>query len=228
MVPPPSEFEGGKLHYDVFRELLAERSEGKQWTWCDIRPDAIIGFAPSGSAFNLVAHWATYLALYSIVEGNGARVPFPGVEAGYKALYNDVSSDMIGKLSIWASLHPDRTSSEIFNVADRALPSSMEERWPKIAAYFGLEGVAPLDDNTMLLMPTEYIKKHRDILDKRCANANEVFYGDILDRNLNAFTFNRHLILDKARNIGFLEETDPNASWFEAFERYKAGGMLPE
>jgi hypothetical protein len=88
--------------------------------------------------------------------------------------------------------------------------------------------VAPLDDNSTLLMLTEYIEKHHSVLEKRCANANEVFYGDILNRNLNAFTFNRHLVLDKVRNIGFLEETDPNASWFEAFERYKAGGMLPE
>jgi hypothetical protein len=46
MVPPVSEFEGGMLQYDAFRE--PEKSEGKQWTWCDIRPDAIIGFAPGG------------------------------------------------------------------------------------------------------------------------------------------------------------------------------------
>jgi hypothetical protein len=57
---------------------------------------------------------------------------------------------------------------------------------------------------------------------------NEVFYGDILDRNLNSFTFNRHLILDKARNIGFLENAETSASWFETFEGYKAAGMLPE
>jgi hypothetical protein len=135
---------------------------------------------------------------------------------------------MISKLSIWASLRPDKTSGEIFNVADIAQPSSMEERRPKIAAYFGLQGVAPLDDNSTLLMPTEYIKKHCNVLEKRCANANEVFYEDILDRNFNAFSFNRHLILDKARNIGFLEEADPNASWVETFKRHRAAEMLPE
>jgi len=42
----------------------------------------------------------------------------------------------------------------------------MEERWPKIAAYFGLQGVAPLDDNLTLLMPTEYIEKHHDVLER--------------------------------------------------------------
>jgi hypothetical protein len=155
MVPLSSGFEGGNLHYDVFRELLAEDSDGKQWTYCDIQPDTIIGFAPGGSPFNLIAHWAIYLALYAIVQRERARVPFPGADAGYEALYNDVSSEMIGKLSI--SLHPDKTSGEIFNMADRALPSSMEERWPKIVAYFGLQRVAPLDDISTLLMPTEYI-----------------------------------------------------------------------
>jgi hypothetical protein len=86
--------------------------------------------------------------------------------------------------------------------------------------------VVPLDGNSTILMPTEYIKKHRNVLEKCYANANEVFHGDILDRNLNTFIFNRCLIREKARNLGFLEDADPNASWVEAFERYKAAGML--
>jgi hypothetical protein len=116
-------------------------------------------------------------------------------------------------------LHPGRTGSEIFNAADRARPSSIEENRPKIAAYFRLRGVALLDDNSTLLMPTEYIKKHRDVLDKGCANANEVFHADTLDRNLNLFTFNCRLVLGNMRIVGFVEETDPNASWVEVFER---------
>jgi hypothetical protein len=28
--------------YYVFEDLLTERSKGKNWTWCEVRPDAIV------------------------------------------------------------------------------------------------------------------------------------------------------------------------------------------
>jgi len=74
---------GSKTWYPASENLLSEQSKGRQWTWCEVRPDAIIGFTPNGSAFNLTAHWATYLSLYAHVEGKGAKVPFPGTEAAY-------------------------------------------------------------------------------------------------------------------------------------------------
>lgn len=33
---------GNDVHYYAFHDLLAEKSEGKKWTWCDVRPDAIV------------------------------------------------------------------------------------------------------------------------------------------------------------------------------------------
>jgi hypothetical protein len=32
--------------YPVFRELLTKASEGKEWTWCEICPDAIVSKHP--------------------------------------------------------------------------------------------------------------------------------------------------------------------------------------
>ena len=120
-----------------------------------------IGFVPNGSTFNLTAHWASYLSTYALVEGKGAKVPFPGTQNAYASLFNEASAETIARFSIWAALHPEKTGGgQLFNIADQATPSRMAERWPVLAKYFGLEGSGPIDDRN-LLSPGEYIKKHR-------------------------------------------------------------------
>lgn len=237
------------INYPVLRNVLERASAGKHWTWCDIRPDAVvsapnvynkihtyqlfaltlfqIGFVPNGSAFNLTAHWATYLSLYALVQGKGAKVPFPGTLKAYNSLYNEASAEMIAKCSIWAALHPDQTGNgQIFNIADQSNPESMRDRWPALAAYFGLEGTAPVDDGEGMLKPSEYIKKHYGVLEKYRVKSSPVFQGEFLDSYGYYLDFDRHLSLEKVRKAGFTEAKDPNESWFKAFDRFKRAGMI--
>lgn len=242
------------LNYAFMRDVLEEASAGKQWTWCDIRPDAVVsirnfttkshthlhdlhttppaqvGFVPNGSAFNLTAHWATYLSLYALVEGRGAKVPFPGSLAGYNCLYNEASADIIAKCAIWASLHPAAAGGgQIFNIADQARPERMRERWPSLAAFFGLQGTAPIDEDEgrqKALQPSEYISKHQGEAEKRGAKSSAVFKGTFLDSYGYYLDFDRQLSLEKVRRAGFGEEVDPNESWMKAFERFQKGGMI--
>jgi len=30
------------IYYHAFQEMLGTQSKGKNWTWCDVRPDAIV------------------------------------------------------------------------------------------------------------------------------------------------------------------------------------------
>ncbi|KAJ7618488.1 hypothetical protein FB45DRAFT_168411 [Roridomyces roridus] len=216
--PPDTNF------YYVFEDFLTERSKGKKWTWCEVRPDAIVGFTPNGSTYSLPAHWATYLSLYRAVEGEGASVPYPGTEAGYDSKFNDASSEMIAKLAIWASLNPDKSGGQLFNVADSGAPSTMGQRWPAFAAYFGLVGVGPPPVGSVVLRPGEYVAKHRDVLEAKCKKPNEVFGAGFLDGYGFNLTFDRQLSLDKIRAAGFMEELDPVESWFKAFDKFKKGG----
>ncbi|KAL8673607.1 MAG: hypothetical protein Q9168_001962 [Polycauliona sp. 1 TL-2023] len=224
----PDEYDYQKtLNYPFMRAELETASAGKQWTWCDIRPDAVVGFVPNGSTFNLTAHWATYLCLYRLIEGANAGIHFPGSLKGYEALYNEASADIIAKLAIWASLHPtDAGRGQIFNVADQAKPESMKERWPKLAAYFGLQGEAPIEGKEPVLKPSEYINKHRAKAEKLRMKCSPVFEGEFLDSYGFYLDFDRQLSLEKARKAGFGEELDPTASWFKAFDRFKAAGMI--
>ncbi|KAJ7683852.1 hypothetical protein B0H17DRAFT_985650 [Mycena rosella] len=214
--------------YYAFEDILAERSKGKSWTWCEVRPDAIVGFSPNGSTYSLPAHWATYLSLYRAIEGEGASVPYPGTQLGYDSKFNDASSEIIAKLAIWASLHPEKAGGgQLFNIADRATPSTMRERWPALAAYFGLVGVGPPAPDAITLKPGEYALKHQDVLKARCKKPNDVFGAAFLDRYGYFLNFDRQLSMEKIRGIGFDEELDPVQSWLKAFERFRKAGMIP-
>ena len=234
------------------QDALEQMSKGKEWTWCEVRPDAIvsnhhikreplssfshtrspiekIGFVPNGSTYNLLAHWATYLSLYALVEGKGAKVYFPGTLPAYNSLFNDASADIIAKFSIWASLHPETCGGgQLFNIADQARPSRMSERWPAIANYFGLEGVGPpVDGGKDVLKPGAYIEKHQRALDEWGGKSSRVFKAEALDGYGYHFDFDRHMKLEKVRRVGFAAEIEPNGSWFRAFDRLKAAGMIP-
>ncbi|KAJ6544364.1 hypothetical protein B0H19DRAFT_1212553 [Mycena capillaripes] len=222
-LPPPD----GNWYYE-FEDFLTECSKEKKWTWCEVRPDAIVGFSPNGSTYSLPAHWATYLSLYRAIEGEGASVPYPGSETGYNSKFNDASSEIIAKLAIWASVNPEKAGGgQLFNIADQAEPSTMRERWPALAAHFGLVGVGPLAADVVTLKPGEYALKHQDVLKAKCRKPNDVFGATFLDRYGYHLTFDRQLSLEKIREVGFLEEIDPLKSWIKAFERFKRAGMVP-
>lgn len=165
--------------------------------------------------------------MYAVVEGEGAKVPFPGVESAYTSLYNEASTDIIARFCIWAGFHSERIGAgTVFNIADETRPSRMSERWLALAEYFKLEGIGPVDDPSVL-RPGEYIKKHQHVLAKHGIRRNMVFQTAFLDGYGYYQNFDRQLSLDKTRSTGFLEEIDPISSWFKAFDRLKNAGMIP-
>lgn len=114
-------------------------------------------------------------------------------------------------------------------MADTARPSSKIERWPAIAAYFGLEGVGPVENDPNVLKPGAYIKKHQHVLEE-AQHGNKstlVFKPDFLDAYGYRLNFDRQMSLDKARSAGFTEEVDPISSWFKTFDRFKKASMVP-
>jgi len=192
-----------------------------------VRPDAIIGFVPNGSTFNLTAHWAAYLSTYSLVEGKGAKVPFPGTTKAFESHFNDASAEIIARFSIFASLHPEKCGGgKLFNIADQSKPTRMVERWPAICSFFGLEGVGPVEEGKGALLPGEYVEKNRDVLEERGVKGVSVWKGSFLDSYGFYLDFDREMCLDRVREVGFVEEREPNVSWWKAFGRFRERGMI--
>ncbi|RHZ69792.1 hypothetical protein CDV55_103607 [Aspergillus turcosus] len=157
--------------YPWFRKILTDSSKGRNWTWTEVCPDAVVGFTPNGSAFSLTLHWAQYLSLYAYNHGirpndttsskrDEVEVPFPGNEAGYRSLLTPVSEKILGRIAIHAALNPDKCGQKIINMVDNDRPVSFAELWPAIADWFGLKGVGPSQAGDAL-KPGEYVAKFR-------------------------------------------------------------------
>lgn len=92
---------------------------------------------------NLAEPFALYLSLWKSLRPSNP-VPFPGTAESYTHWQSNISSDQLGKFHIYASLHPEQTAGEAFNIADEDRPVSFQMVWSDIAAFFGLKGIGPI------------------------------------------------------------------------------------
>jgi hypothetical protein len=216
--------------YPWIRKALTEASAGRGWTWTEICPDAVVGFSPNGSAFSLALHWAQYLSLYAHSQGAGAEVVFPGSAQGADALFSPVSGPILGRLAVYAALHPDRCGARILNVADADAPTTFRSLWPAIAAWFGLVG--RVDDllGGGVLKPGEYVAAHKHVFEEKglgraltCGVGAGTAQLDGLGWWLS---FDRQLSLERLRSTGFTEARAPIDGWIEAFEALRAAGII--
>jgi hypothetical protein len=213
--------------YPYYRSMLAVESANQPWTWCELVPDAIIGFTPNGSGFSLAGHWAVYLYAYKLVHGEGAKVPYPGKKSGYDSLYTETSASLLARVAIHASLHPENFRERIFNVADSAEAGSMRERWPQIASWFGLKGVEPSDTASASdARPSDFIKDHASILKETGVRGVDIWNAAQLDSYGYWLTFDRQLSLKRLRNAGFEEEKRPEEGWWDAFKMFRHAMMI--
>ncbi|KAK8052337.1 hypothetical protein PG993_003722 [Apiospora rasikravindrae] len=233
--------------YPQFRKVLADACKGKSWTWCEICPDAIIGFTPNGSQFSLALHWAQYLSLYAYNHGIGPRtqrgqgtdkeeattvaVPFPGVSAGYESLCSPVSARTIARLAIYAGQNPERCGDgRLFNIGDADAPTKMHDLWPRLAAWFGLVGTGPEHRSDAELLPSEYVERYQGVFGEH--GLDKAVKGGVgagrkqLDSVGSWLTFDRQLSLDRLREAGFQERRDPIVGWLEAFEMFRKAGLI--
>jgi hypothetical protein len=148
-----------RLFYTYQHKLLQSLSKGKSWTYLDVRPNIIIGFFPNNNAHNLAQWLALYLTLYRKIYGEGEEVLSPGTKS-WTTQSNGSSQDIIDRFAIWASLHPESSAWQIFNVADNSQPISWSVKWPIVCRYFGLKGVAPTDGPGPV--PAEFLCEHQD------------------------------------------------------------------
>ena len=235
----PEPWRSQNFYYNMC-DWLTQESAGKEWTWCEIRPDMIVGFVPNNNVYCLAQILATYLACVRELEGEGAEVQFPGSEAGWKNLSNDSSQDIIARFSIHCALHSKTCGQgQAFNVADNSKPSTWSQKWPVICDFFGLKGTPPPPGGTGQ-SPGEYLSTHieqwKEIEKKYSLATGRV--GN--DRSLGIFsafimqylTFDRQLDLNKQHktwnsNGGKAEEIDSKTAWWTAFERFRAAKIIP-
>ncbi|KAF9878589.1 sirq protein [Colletotrichum karsti] len=220
----------GKIFYYTQYDMLKRLSEGKQWTFSEIRPDGIVGFAPTVNPMNMGQGIGLYLSVYRAVKGAGATVPFPGHEHGYHSTHSDTFQDILSKMEIHAALNTDKCGDGgVFNIAD-GKTVSWSQVWPGLCSHFGLVGTGPVANSTKM---EDFVKGHRDAWS---ALAKEHGLNEkLIDQQgwghthfmLVDFDFDRQYDLSRSRKVGFSEEIDTVQGYIESWERMRAAKQLP-
>ncbi|KAF4956390.1 hypothetical protein FSARC_11592 [Fusarium sarcochroum] len=219
-----------KIFYYTQYDLLKDLSQGKKWTFSEIRPDGIVGFAPGSNAMNMAQGIGIYLTMFKEVNGNGAKVPFPGYEHGYHSTHSDTFQDILSKMEIYAALNPDKCGDGgVFNVAD-GKTITWAQVWPKLCEHFGLVGGEPDASATPML---DFVKKNKqtwiDVAKRHGLNEKligEQGWGHVHFMMVD-FDFDRQYDLSHARDVGFKEEIDTVDGYIQSWERMRAAKLLP-
>jgi hypothetical protein len=147
---------------------------------------------------------------------------------------------------IYASLHSNICGGgQLFNIADHEVPCTYGELWPRLADWFGLVGVGPLEDSQVrttnlgvgqlpedsrILPPGEYIAKYKDIFTqfglKKAVSGGVGAGSQQLDSVGYWLTFDRQLSLEKLKKTGFEEYRDPAQGWIDSFQMFRNAGLI--
>lgn len=211
-----------------------EAAKGQKWKYCEVRPDAIIGFAPRSNGMGFAQSVGIYLAMFLSVEGKGAECVFPGGENVWKNLHTDSSQDLLAKFHIFASLNPQSTDGLAFNIGDSE-GMSWESVWPEICAYFGLKGVGPRDaaSDKEKLAGLEWVMarkeewgawvKENGLKEGFVEKASWDMFAGLLEH----IPFDRNMELTLSKKIGFEETSKTTDGYIKAFERMRAAKIIP-
>lgn len=232
-LPRLPEPHASEMFYYWETDTLDRLSQDKTWTWCEVRPDLVVGFVPNDNAHCLAQTLAIYLSLYREVNGKNSKVPWPGTAKSYKVLSSQTSQDMLAKFSVWASLHPQLTGNgEAFNVLDSNRPSTWEERWHTICSLFDLEGIGYVEGTPSA---ESFMMTHRAKWDELTEThglksghidnnvANPYFFKNML----TLFDYDHQASMEKAYKLGFQASWDDRRSWDIAFQRFRMAKIIP-
>jgi hypothetical protein len=225
--------EGDMLFYHPQLDWITSYAASKVWSWCETRPDIIIGFVPNQNFYSLGTVIGIYLALYAEVEGKGAKCPFPGSKS-WTTKSNDSSADMIARQTIHLSLNdPKVRKGEGYNVADATQPQTWSSKWPQLCAYFGLEGTPPISNEGAGVVP--YIRAHLDRwkqMEKKHGLRSGIADSDLACEGFDyfllvRFDFDRQYDMTKMYATGFTEERSVMQAWGVVFDRMREAKIIP-
>jgi hypothetical protein len=220
------------LFYYPQLDFISSFAADRKWSWCDTRPDIIIGFVPNQNFYSLGTSIGIFLSLWRSVHGAGSACPFPGTARSWKAQSHDSSSDMIARQTLFLSLDEATEKGGAYNVADAKAPSAWEHKWPVLCALFDLEGTPPPADPPEI---RAFIKQNIETwrmlegkhgLQKGHADSERVFQGFEYFL-MTQFDFDRQYDMSKVYGTGFTEERGTREAWGGVFERMRAAKIIP-
>ena len=114
-------------------DWLTAYQRGKRWSWTELRPQTLCGFAP-GTAMSIMPAIAVYAA---ISKELGLPLRFPGKPGAYASIYQVTESAHFASAALWAATEP-RCGNQAYNITNGDY-FRWRNVWPKIAEVFGMK-----------------------------------------------------------------------------------------
>jgi nucleoside-diphosphate-sugar epimerase len=114
-------------------DWLTDYQRGKKWTWTELRPQTLCGFAP-GTAMSILPAIAVYAA---ISKELGLPLRFPGKPGAYDTIYQVTESSHFARAALWAAIEP-RAANQAYNITNGDY-FRWRNVWPRIAGVFGMK-----------------------------------------------------------------------------------------
>ena len=124
------------FYFDQIDWLTAHQT-GKPWSWAELRPQTLCGFAP-GTAMSIIPVIAVYAA---ISKELGLPLRFPGKPGAYRSIYQVTESTHIANAALWAATEP-RCANQAYNITNGDY-FRWANLWPRIAEVFEMPHADP-------------------------------------------------------------------------------------
>lgn len=128
---------GPNFYYDQ-QDFLEEAAKGKSWTWTNLIPPMVTGFAER-SPMNLVMAVGV---LATLAKMQGRALQFPGPAAAWNSLHHLADAEQIAAAAAWAA-DSENAANQIFNVTNGD-PGRWRYLWRAVADDFDLAVSEPL------------------------------------------------------------------------------------
>jgi len=127
----------GRNYYFDQVDWLTGYQRGKRWTWTELRPQTLCGFAP-GTAMSIVSVIAVYAA---ILKELGRPLAYPGKAGAGRAIYQVTDSTHFANAALWAATEP-RCANQAYNITNGDYFRWLD-LWPRLAGVFDMPAAEP-------------------------------------------------------------------------------------
>jgi nucleoside-diphosphate-sugar epimerase len=211
--------EGPDYYFDQIDWLTAFQ-RGKRWSWTELRPQTLCGFAP-GTAMSIIPVIAVYA---SILKALGRPLSFPG--SAWTSLYQVTESSHMANAALWAATEP-RCANQAYNITNGDY-FRWQHVWPKIAQVFDMPAAGPAPQKLVEFMADkaplwdELVRRH-GLKPFRFAEVVAWPFGDyVFNCNWDVMTSTV-----KARQHGFHEVVDSEEMFSRLLGRFRAERIVP-
>ena len=210
------------LYYYGQHDYLAQKQQGRRWTWSTLRPPFVNGVAV-GSPSNLVSAIGAYAA---ILQELGLPFSFPGSERAFDALLMHADVKLVSKAMLWAAIEP-RCAGQDFNIANGDY-FRWRDVWDGLAAHFGM---APGTVGPVKLK--DFMRDKAPVWDRLIAKhgLRPTAFGQITDwafaDSVFRIEWDQAMSVVKSHQFGFGEMVDSEQMLLDILSEYRRLRILP-